>query len=106
MSFVEGSWFVEYQKHLIEAIFLVTILFAIGIIFRLRFQGKESNLKKKILVRHMLYLLLFFLEFLNYLMEVYASSIDKAIKEKFKGNKEQEADKKGEAVFKQTLFNV
>lgn len=100
MSFVKGSWFVEYHRHLIEAIFLVTILLAIGIMFRLRFQGKQSNLKRKILVRHMLYLLLFFLEFLNFLIEVYVSSFENAIKNKYKDNH------KGEANLKQTLFII
>lgn len=71
-SFVKGNLFLPYHRHLVEAIFAATLCLALGILFRLRFQGKSSNLKRKILSRHILYLLLFFLEFVYTELEMYS----------------------------------
>lgn len=37
MNFEKGIWFVDYQRYLIAIIFIVTLLIAIAILFRLRF---------------------------------------------------------------------
>lgn len=83
MSFKKGNWFLPYHRHLIEAIFLATICFAVRILFRLRYQGKESTLKRKILCRHILYLSLIFIEFVYTLTEMYNDEVRDLIKAKF-----------------------
>lgn len=83
MDFKEGSWFINYQRKLIETIALITICMAIGIMFRLRFQGKRSNLTRKIFQRHIFYLILFLIELMYPLRELYKNEIDEAINEKY-----------------------
>lgn len=83
MSFKPGHWFLPFHRHLIEATFLATILLAIGILFSLRFQGKESSLKRKILSRHIVYLFLFFLEFAYTILEMYGFEISEKIKKRY-----------------------
>lgn len=57
------------------AIFIVTILLALIVLFRLRYQGKLSVLKTKILKRYVLYLFLYFFQLISFTLQLFSKSI-------------------------------
>lgn len=74
-AFKDGGWFLNFHRHSLEAVFVAIILLAVGIMVKLRYQGKGSNLKKKILTRHIAYLALFLIVFLYTILELYSTQI-------------------------------